>query len=331
MKQKLLTIAVPTYNGSKTIKRSLDSIFSQYDERVEVLVSNNCSTDKTFDILKVYEAEHELTIINNTENIGPDGNFLQCYMKAEGKFTLLLSDDDVLVEGALNEILNFLTEYHDVKLVHLRTVDFRETYIDKEHCISTGEVPPENIYTSDKKVFMRYAKRNWGFMSSYICATDRVHSIVDAEQFFGTFWLQSYIHIICAKGECMLGSIKYPCVGAGRYLNVNNFDSSLVDGTYYRKMLDYAVSEAGFNKKQLDDFFVWRFNLLERHNIIKERAAGIKKTNIKRIISITKAYPSSWFTLYPFMLIPPFICRWTLKLFKQLKGITTDGKINRPE
>ena len=54
--EKILTIAIPTYNGSKTVGRLLDSIYGQLNNSdcVEVLVSDNASTDKTADLVKMY-------------------------------------------------------------------------------------------------------------------------------------------------------------------------------------------------------------------------------------------------------------------------------------
>ncbi|MGB4415272.1 MAG: glycosyltransferase family 2 protein [Paludibacter sp.] len=329
----LLTIAIPTYNGSQMIKNVLDSVLSQYESNVEVLISNNCSTDSTSSILKQYKEKYPyIRIVNNSTNIGPDANFLQCYQQAKGKFVLLLSDDDVLVENGLKYILQFLEKNPEVKLVHLNTIDFREKYIDKEHCIQSGLTPPTDICTSNKQEFMTYAIRSWGFISSYICSTSSIRKIINPERFFGTYWLQSYINILCAAGEnTLLGNIKYPCIGAGRYININSFDSSIVDGIYYKKMLDFAVAEAGFDKSQLEKFYIWRLCLLGSHIVVKEKASGIRITNVKRLVTITKRYPKAWFTLYPILIVPAFICKLYVNSFKALYKITTDGKINRPD
>ena len=45
--EKLLTIAIPTYNGANTISNMLEILLPQCDERVEILISDNASTDNT--------------------------------------------------------------------------------------------------------------------------------------------------------------------------------------------------------------------------------------------------------------------------------------------
>ena len=52
--EKLLTIAIPTYNGAKTIANMLEILLPQCDERVEVLISDNASTDNTKLIIDKY-------------------------------------------------------------------------------------------------------------------------------------------------------------------------------------------------------------------------------------------------------------------------------------
>ena len=117
MNRPLLSIAIPTYNGSKTIKDLLDSIASQMDERFEVLVINNCSTDNTLQIVESYKDRlSNLRIINQSTNVGPDANFLDCFKKAEGKYVHLISDDDIYIENSIAKILDVLSGNDDISL-----------------------------------------------------------------------------------------------------------------------------------------------------------------------------------------------------------------------
>ena len=73
-----LTIAIPTYNGEKTIENLLDSLIMQCDESVELLIVDNCSMDNTPNIINKYKNDYsKLKYVRNDENIGPDANFLK--------------------------------------------------------------------------------------------------------------------------------------------------------------------------------------------------------------------------------------------------------------
>lgn len=107
----LLTIAVPTYNRSELLAQLLDCLRSEIRglNEVRLLVSDNASTDATSQIVE--EALRDgmpLDYLRNTQNVGPDANFLQCYEKATGKYLWIISDDDLLRTGTVSRVLAHL-------------------------------------------------------------------------------------------------------------------------------------------------------------------------------------------------------------------------------
>lgn len=50
--EKILTIAIPTYNRANYLKRALKSIAKQYDDRLEIIVSDNASLDDTEEVVR---------------------------------------------------------------------------------------------------------------------------------------------------------------------------------------------------------------------------------------------------------------------------------------
>lgn len=99
-KQPLLSICIPTYNRARFLCTSLErfrqGITSDMD--IELLISDNCSPDETPEVVNAAIADGlRCTYIRNEFNIGPDGNFLQCFQKAKGKYIWLCGDDDFLL------------------------------------------------------------------------------------------------------------------------------------------------------------------------------------------------------------------------------------------
>ncbi|NQU32455.1 MAG: glycosyltransferase family 2 protein [Bacteroidetes bacterium] len=113
MTRPLLTIAIPTWNRAYYLSKNLyqlkKELSSVGSSQVEILVSDNCSSDTTFSVVTKYK-ENGLPISYhyNHENIGWGGNFLQCLKKAQGKYVLLLADDDLIVDRGLEKIINVL-------------------------------------------------------------------------------------------------------------------------------------------------------------------------------------------------------------------------------
>ncbi|MGN0811931.1 MAG: glycosyltransferase [Candidatus Coproplasma sp.] len=325
----LLTIAIPTYNGSKTITKLLDILTPQLTDDIEVLISDNCSTDITSDLISGYIKKYNIRYIRNEVNIGPDANFLQCMLNAKGKYTFLISDDDIIVENAICKIREFLIEHPTTDFAYLETVGFKEKYIDLQHCHAYNEhvkTLKSSFLTNDKKEFMKYAIRHWGFLSSYLWRTERTNQINNVDEYKGTYWLQAYINIDCCKGNTNMALIKGPIIAAGQYKGVNNFDVSLVDGIYYRKMIEYAISN-GFNKSQLRRFYLWRICFLGRNAVIKEKIAGIKKTSKRNLFILTYKHLYAWLRLYPYFFVP----MWLIKIRNKVVHYEGSTSIKREE
>ena len=99
-----VSIGIPTYNRSSLLKKAIDSALCQTHKNLEIIVSNNASTDDTAEIFLNYSDER-LTVVNHENNLGMLFNFNHCLNAATGEFFLLLSDDDTLEACAIEKLL----------------------------------------------------------------------------------------------------------------------------------------------------------------------------------------------------------------------------------
>ena len=120
MSKVKLTIGIPTWNRSSEIRDAIDSILAQLDDalrpQVEILISDNASTDATQSVIRSY-SERDPALFSfhrNPENIGFSRNVDALFRHARGEFVLLLSDDDALAPDALAEIFCALERHPDV-------------------------------------------------------------------------------------------------------------------------------------------------------------------------------------------------------------------------
>ena len=121
-----LSICIPTYNRVRYLKELLPAILDQADaECVEVVVSDNASTDDTADYLR-WLLNPCLRWWTNETNIGGDRNFLKCVAEARGEYVWLFGDDDIMPAGAVGMVLDFLRQHHPALLISVdRDVDAR--------------------------------------------------------------------------------------------------------------------------------------------------------------------------------------------------------------
>lgn len=109
---KLLSICIPTYNRADFLIKTIDNIARQMTGQVELVISNNDSTDPTDEKVTARIKEYpnlSIRLINQSKNIGFDRNVLAVVAAAQGAYCWLLSDDDLLVKGAVKRVLDLLT------------------------------------------------------------------------------------------------------------------------------------------------------------------------------------------------------------------------------
>jgi glycosyltransferase involved in cell wall biosynthesis len=120
----VLTIAIPTWNRHEYLRLNLRQLKAEIDtvghHLVEVLVSDNCSSDATPDAVREAQASGlAIRYVRNAENLGWARNFAQCIELAAGKYMLLFGDDDVLCSGTLCLLMKHLaTGDHGVICLH---------------------------------------------------------------------------------------------------------------------------------------------------------------------------------------------------------------------
>ncbi len=108
-----LTIAIPTFNRAESLRLTLESVNLALNRinpnfQVEVLISNNASTDSTADVCLRYE---HFQYFQQPINLGYDENVVFLYEKARGEYLLLLSDDDIFECEGFLELVSSIEKY----------------------------------------------------------------------------------------------------------------------------------------------------------------------------------------------------------------------------
>lgn len=128
-----VSIIIPTYNREKIIEETLLSAVNQDYDDYEIVITDNCSTDKTYDILKEYEKKHKnIRIYQNSKNLGPVRNWKKAIELAEGKYIKILWSDDQISEDFLSKTVPILENDCEIAFIYTKTL----IYSDKEKNIS---------------------------------------------------------------------------------------------------------------------------------------------------------------------------------------------------
>ncbi|MGB9081050.1 MAG: glycosyltransferase family 2 protein [Desulfuromonadaceae bacterium] len=300
----LLTIAIPTYNGARTIARSLASILPECDATVEVLVSDNASSDGTSGIVREIAATcPQLHYYRNDVNVGFDLNIDLCMQRARGTFVWLIGDDDVVCQtGAVERVLQVIRLHPDLAAI----------FADSRHQIRLNAA--DSGLCRDGDDYFRKSRFKCGLISSNIFSRS-VWDSVPVERYFDSGWIhlgfliQALVrfpsYVICEELIAQLvheegkGIMRWG--GTGSFLRTG---LNLV--RIYREMpgLGYDPATVRAAYRTIKGGYV--------KNIPLAKAKGLRIDGalIRDFIGLYRAFPSFWLVDLPLLLVPGFLFRW---------------------
>lgn len=109
----LVTVLVFTYNSEKTIIETLDSIAAQDYENIELIVTDDYSSDNTVGLCQEWLCNnihrfHSAKIVTSLQNTGVPSNLNRGILKSEGYWIKPIAGDDVLNETAISKYVNYV-------------------------------------------------------------------------------------------------------------------------------------------------------------------------------------------------------------------------------
>jgi glycosyltransferase involved in cell wall biosynthesis len=109
---------MPTFNSGKRITAALMSVLNQEYPNLEVIVSDNCSSDNTQEVCaELCKKSRAIHYFRQKENIGLVANFEFVLSQASGDLFMWTADDDALELGILQKYVDFLTTHPGYTLV----------------------------------------------------------------------------------------------------------------------------------------------------------------------------------------------------------------------
>ena len=146
MSTPLVTVGVVTYNSAEFIEETLDSIYNQDYQNIELVVSDDCSTDSTVEICRSWISKHEsrfngAKLVTTEKNTGVSGNSNRVLKEAHGEWYKCFDGDDVLDSHAISNYVKFVNEHLEavhvaakVSFINGKSVEDRDGIISKYVC-----------------------------------------------------------------------------------------------------------------------------------------------------------------------------------------------------
>jgi glycosyltransferase involved in cell wall biosynthesis len=126
-----LSICIATYKRAKFIGETLRSVLDQLEPGVEVVVVDGASPDETPEVVHQY-AHSSLRYFRQSVNSGFDADYDKAVGYARGEYCWLMTDDDLLLPGAISRVLAAVLDQPELVIVNAesRTPDL-STLLDE--------------------------------------------------------------------------------------------------------------------------------------------------------------------------------------------------------
>lgn len=181
----LVSVMLPVYNGSRYLSAAIESLLCQTYKNIEILISDNCSTDSTQSIVERFMLQDQrIKFSRNETNLGTIANHNRCMAMASGEYIELFGHDDILNPNCIELLVNCL-EANPGTAFATSATDF----IDENGAVTATNRPYENsgIYSGDgfirdclktfsdpivSPVLFRSKFKDRGFSSAFVVASD---------------------------------------------------------------------------------------------------------------------------------------------------------------
>ncbi len=279
MTKPVLSICIPNYNRAELLLNNLRSIGKQATNKIEVVITDDCSTENILESINTTKKEFPKLKLNfqiNQKNLGFDKNVLHVINQANGKYCWLLSNDDELIPGAIKSVLDLVHKQPKLSLInvnysrfdHLLQTKTADRMVDLKKSKLFVSADQFFFYpTESKKSYFKSLGVNALTMSTDIFRRDYWReAVVDNTSFIG----HNFIHIF------VLASVikKYPFIyflaePQVQYLASNHRAwPNNIWQDFNRFFVDHLI-KLGFNHKK-------SMALRRRHKVYERKEALVK-------------------------------------------------------
>jgi glycosyltransferase involved in cell wall biosynthesis len=263
----LVSVIVVTYNSSKFIKETLNSIAAQTWTELELIITDDFSKDNTVDICQRWLMEHKgrfilSQLITHQKNTGVTANRNRGLSAARGEWIKFCAGDDALLPNCIKDNLQYISQNQDIKILFSYCRMYSEHFTEDCFTGLNPSVYPSHIISDDITVEEQYklllVSNRIPFTPTVFCHHDtlKVYGNIDERYSFSEDYL---LWLILTKNGIKLffvekETVKYRIHDASLSKQVKEY---IVNPVYYK-------TEASI-KKYSYPFIPWDVRLSKMH------------------------------------------------------------------
>jgi alpha-1,3-rhamnosyltransferase len=170
----LVTVGIATYNSSDFILETLESIYAQTYPNIELIVSDDASTDDTMQIVREWletdnrkERFADVKILEVEQNTGPSANANRKLKVSAGEWIKGIGHDDTLLPNCVSDNIRFIREHPPARVVFSKINLYNNNFEGQNFLYTTpGEISDDSILRTDRPAESQY---------KMLLVSDRIH------------------------------------------------------------------------------------------------------------------------------------------------------------
>ena len=318
MVEKLLTIAIPTFNRAEKLENLIASIIPQLTPCVEILVSDNASTDKTAELMMRLGSQNAaIRYVRQSTNVGIDRNVESAVVNSQGRFVWICGDDDELEPFAIEHVLDVL-----------QSGDFATGWVncsrwdtELKECWAPKIVDlDEDILGADIGRVIAVSHIKFTFLSSHIVRRDLWMAAEGRKKCFEP----PFSDCVWMVGHLLAGVNRDNFVIARPLLRQRSSDYDNVTVANAPVMLSWCrvmsmAEEMGVPREDVEPFFRISANGPHLINSVIHKKRFAPQAATREFIPTVRffwRYPMFWLTAVPFHIMPAFMIRGLRHIYR---------------
>jgi glycosyltransferase involved in cell wall biosynthesis len=305
-----ITFLVPSFNGDLHLETTIRSLLRESEKiensEYEILICLNGSTDGSkLMIENSFQNVRNLRIMHFERNLGYDENLIRAIAHTKSEYIWFVGDDDVILNGASELVLNQLQTHEDLNFILLEPIFFT---FDTEIPGMTRQ--PEVSIATNHIDFFKRVKWNGSALSSIVIRKPEIESFREIQDNYGKNW----IHLVLLFERVLLDSMgtsqKYCLISEGtiavRMLNPRwkeNFGNYVVVGIDHievlRKLLkkrDGSLYRIFFELRKETNWSDVKSGYRDIHGVIRLKFTWMQ-------IKLFWRYPLFWILTFPLLVL----------------------------
>lgn len=158
-KEVLVSIIVPTYNSSKTIIETLDSIYKQTYKKIELIITDDNSKDDTVTVCENWINKHKnrfesSKLITTPINTGTSGNLNRALAKTTGIWCKIIAGDDHLLPHCIEQFMNHIEKNPKQRVIFAKVKGFGNMEASEKWPFKNVKWLFDNLSHRDMKILL---------------------------------------------------------------------------------------------------------------------------------------------------------------------------------